>query len=524
MLPQSFQLWLAAGSLPQEESMRSKTSVLFVLAGTAVLVLLWVGAVHAADLIYDPYGAWNGKRIYLSPARHSDAGSRGECGSTDENSLGYNLAYYATNGSYYSDAYNPTSSYRNLRARGYKVRIGRGTLQSAIDNSNAWGATLHIPMHSNADVAGQCSRTTASRFGTVIIYWHTSSGGPNLAAKLRDTVGAYSGATSPGTNDFTCYNPGHPCTTITLGELRYTVAVAAYMESEFHTWTTGYNWLTQSWQWGWRVGWAVDSHLGYPRGFTSGLGGLAADSTSPLAAYPGFGHDPERDAALFEKEEMARERQIAACMAAEGFSYWPQPSLELDGSMDPGKALALLEDHPNARYVSRLSPEGLRAYNLALYGVPDPNNPSADALHDPASPVGGGCSAEALRTVPSVYGAFNELREELDALEHAVAENPRVLAAQDLWAGCMAGRGWAVETPADLFAAVDEQAAFGAVSMDLEAELGRAQAVSADCALQTGFGATLAAVRAEQEARLVRTHRRLLNQHRRSLRGLEGGR
>jgi len=246
---------------------RPRTWRLAMVASLALVVLAaTAGAAYAADdLIYDPYGTWNGKRIYLSPARHSDTGSRGECGGASENTLAYNVAYYATNGSYYADQYDPYSSYRNLRARGYKVRIGRGTVSSAISNSNAWGADLHIPLHSNADVSGQCSRTTASRFGTVVIYWYTSGGGPDLASDLLYTVGTVSGYISPGTNDYTCYNPGHPCTTITLGELRYTSAVAAYMESEFHTWTTGVNWLSDSWVWAWRIGWAVDLHLGYPR-------------------------------------------------------------------------------------------------------------------------------------------------------------------------------------------------------------------------------------------------------------------
>ncbi len=223
-------------------------------------------ATEAQDELYDPYGTWNGYRIYLSPARHSNSGSRGECGSLGENDLAYWAAWDATNGTYYWDAYNPSSVNRNLRARGYKVRIGRGTVTSAYQNSNAWGADLHIPMHSNADVADQCSRTDPSRFGTVVIYWHTSAGGPNLAAQLREKVGTLTagGEYSPGTNDYTCYNPGHPCTTITLAELRYTSATAAYLESEFHTWNTGYNWLYDSPVWAWRVGYAVDVHLNYP--------------------------------------------------------------------------------------------------------------------------------------------------------------------------------------------------------------------------------------------------------------------
>lgn len=236
-----------------------------LLAAVALLPFL-ATASEAQDLIYDPYGTWNGYKVYLSPARHDNSGSRGECGSLGENDLAYYAAWDATNGTYYWDAYDPSSPNRNLRARGYRVRIGRGTVTSAYQNSNSWGADLHIPMHSNADVFGQCARTDPSRFGTVVIYWHTSSGGPNLAAQLREKVGTLlaGGEYSPGTNDYTCYNPGHPCTTITLAELRYTSATAAYLESEFHTWNTGYDWLYESWVWAWRVGYAVDVHLNYP--------------------------------------------------------------------------------------------------------------------------------------------------------------------------------------------------------------------------------------------------------------------
>lgn len=108
--------------------------------GIAILsAMLLPGRGARADEIYDPYNSWNGYKVYLSPARHSDAGNRGECGNNNENNMAYNSSWHATNGWHYNDVYNDTSAYRNLRARGYQVRIGTGTLQSAIDNSNAWG-------------------------------------------------------------------------------------------------------------------------------------------------------------------------------------------------------------------------------------------------------------------------------------------------------------------------------------------------------------------------------------------------
>ncbi|HEX6289507.1 MAG TPA: hypothetical protein VFZ66_09970 [Herpetosiphonaceae bacterium] len=226
-----------------------------------VAALCYVTAERAqADYLYDPYGTWNGHKIYLSPARHTDTGARGECGGNSENTMAYNAANNATNGNYYNDVYDPSSPYRNLRSRGYQVRIGDTTYRAAIDNSNAWGANIHIPMHSNADVSGQCTRTDATRFGTVTIYRDTSMNGRVFAETLNEKVGP----SSPGTRDFSCKNPGDPCTVIDLAELRETNAVAGYLESEFHTWNTGVNWLKQP-SWPWRVGWAVDAYLGYPR-------------------------------------------------------------------------------------------------------------------------------------------------------------------------------------------------------------------------------------------------------------------
>lgn len=226
-------------------------------------VLLLAGPARAAsDLVYSPYGTWNGKKVYLSPARHSDTGSRGECKATSENDMAYNTSWHATNGSYYGDVYDPNSVWRNLRSRGYKVRIGRGTVSSAVSNSNAWGATLHIPIHSNADVANQCSRTDAGRFGTVVIYKsYGSTGGEGLSARLVERVGPV----SRGTRDYTCHNSSS-CTKFScLAELCNTKAKAAYLEAEFHTWNRGVDFTRLGHWWAWRLGWAVDAFLGYPR-------------------------------------------------------------------------------------------------------------------------------------------------------------------------------------------------------------------------------------------------------------------
>jgi hypothetical protein len=243
---------------------RRDNGMLFSIA--LMLLMLITNASFAADLIYDPLTKWNGKKVYLSPARHSNAGSRGECrgsagmGSLNENTAAYRFAYYAATGDYVGNK-KSTSQYRNLRTRGYKVRIGRGTISSAIRNSNAWGATVHIPIHSNAR-SESCSNNTANRHGTHVIYKsYGSKGGQGLSEELKKTIGP----ASPGTNDLICHNSSNCTAFDCLGELCKTVAKAAYLEREFHSWNRGAKWMKTDHYNTWRLGYAVDKFLGYPR-------------------------------------------------------------------------------------------------------------------------------------------------------------------------------------------------------------------------------------------------------------------
>lgn len=235
-----------------------------VTSASVVVAVLARPPAARADLIFEPTRTWNGHRIYLSPARH-EPDNRG-CSSASENELAYFAAYDAANSLFYNDVYDPSNPYRSLRSRGYRVRVGTGTLSSAIANSNAWGATRHIVIHSNADgPPTQCSRTNRDLFGTLGIYRSGSTQGYDLTYKLSHSIGVETGRRSPGTNDIMCFNPGHPCTDTDLGELRETNAPAAYMETEYHTWNPGVTWLYDSASWAWRFGYAVDWHLGYPR-------------------------------------------------------------------------------------------------------------------------------------------------------------------------------------------------------------------------------------------------------------------
>ena len=212
------------------------------------------------DISLDPIGGWNNYRVYVSPAVHDDAGRRGECQSANENALAFSAASAAGRGPLVSPAVGVLAT--ALRERGYQVRIGRGTVTSAIRNSNAWGADLHLVLHSNSrGITGGCGSTAKAQFGTNVIYRVNSIQGRQLA----QMIASHLGPASPGTNDYVCHNPGHTCTTIDLGELRKTGAVAAYSESEFHDWNVGVAWLTGSGQWARHLVDAVDEFLKYPR-------------------------------------------------------------------------------------------------------------------------------------------------------------------------------------------------------------------------------------------------------------------
>jgi hypothetical protein len=242
-----------------------------------ILVALAIPVAYAAptssdaarDEIFQPFGRWNGKRIYLSPARHQQPPrARGECGPRSEDQMAYWTAWSAANTVYFNDRYAPNSRYRNLRSRGYRVRIGRGTYQSAVANSNAWGATRHVVLHSNAHAFNNCGNTNAPQFGTHGIYKPGSTPGYDLSQKLTHTIGVDSTRgplRSPGTNDKACI-PSNCSQYDSLYELSYSRAPAAYMEVEFHTWTRGYNWIDgKNTIWAWRIGWGIDWHLGWPR-------------------------------------------------------------------------------------------------------------------------------------------------------------------------------------------------------------------------------------------------------------------
>jgi hypothetical protein len=225
-------------------------------AGATALSLVAAPDPAAADVEYQPHGAWNGYKVYLSPATHSDSGSRGEC-YLDENVNGWLAANNSATGTFQND-------HQNFRYRGYKVRIGNGTVSSAIMNSNSWGADVHVPLHSNAG-AVNCGSTNRAVNGT----WAIDQGNlfDNLLGQdMVQWVGEFDGGLgqrSPGTNDQTCQT--QQCTNFSsLGEISQTNGVSSYVEIEFHTWNWGADYLANADRWSWRLAAAVDDFLDYP--------------------------------------------------------------------------------------------------------------------------------------------------------------------------------------------------------------------------------------------------------------------
>lgn len=245
-----------------------------------------------------------------------------------------------------------------------------------------------------------------------------------------------------------------------------------------------------------------------------------SSQSSPLARYPGFGHNAEADEARFEEEEAAREGRIARCMEREGFSYWPMTSLALEDFATPREAMAAARTHPNDRYVLLLSEEGRRRYNFALHGVEDPNAEESERLRDQNDPSAPGCVAEAHRRIPGVFAARSALTEEFHAMRQEILADQRVKAAEGLWADCMQKHGYSLSSPRALRQQMDLDLARTAGQAPLKrlgAEHRKALDSSAVCVQKSGLDAVVAATRIDYERAFVRKHRKFLNAFLRTL-------
>jgi hypothetical protein len=219
---------------------------------------------------------------------------------------------------------------------------------------------------------------------------------------------------------------------------------------------------------------------------------------TPLSAFftEGRGGEPtqaERDAAA--NDFRRQEQSIADCMQAQGFQYIqrvynqavdakvknveafdlpPDQYAERWGygisTIDPSQFTAEAPDDPNSAIVEALSPEARSAYDKAMYGVDMSREGAIVSLGEGGSavarpmgssldsPVPDGCQTRALR---EVYGEdfegrkepasteFDALNEEMGALWDRVVNDPRVVAAKNGWADCMADAGHPEATDPD---------------------------------------------------------------------------
>lgn len=231
---------------------------------------------------------------------------------------------------------------------------------------------------------------------------------------------------------------------------------------------------------------------------------------SPLAQFPGFGHDHQADRARYRRQEIAREQAIARCMQEAGFPYTPTPS-RLNPQFANAKAARAAQQDPNLQYAASLVSAERTRYYLALYGVPDPNDPSN--LWDPRSPSGGGCWGEALREIPSVYAAQSQLNEAFLAMVRSVNQDPRVQTAERTWADCMQNRGYQYASPRDMTAAVHRAGLRGPPPAAERERHRQALAAGRECRVSTGLDAVVETVRVERETEFVLTHKAILENH-----------
>ncbi|HVM21186.1 MAG TPA: hypothetical protein VM307_14600 [Egibacteraceae bacterium] len=227
---------------------RLKISRAIAVIVAALSALVIVSGAALADTTYVP-STDNNQKVYLSQSCH-DAGTGSchtnyGCDNMSENYRSDVLSKQALgDGRILEDG---------LLDRQYIVRVGNGLMRENINSSNSWNAKMHIPLHSNAKNA-QCDSPVGSDAYGGTMTFHASSNGQQLAAQLKYTMQNV----SPGTND-------QVSSRTDLDELTDTGAVAAYLESEYHTWNKGVDFLRASVDWAWRIGYAVDRCRGYPR-------------------------------------------------------------------------------------------------------------------------------------------------------------------------------------------------------------------------------------------------------------------
>ena len=145
------------------------------------------------------------KKIYLSPSNQS--GNRYAYGNTTEMEQCNRIADAAKTA---------------LERCGFTVKKAKKgqEMETSIAESNAWGADLHLPIHTNA-----CTNDgTGTAGGTIVFVYSDSPQNLKLARPIYNAVQAV----SPGTTDYGVRVDSG------WAELNSTAATAVYLEVDFH--------------------------------------------------------------------------------------------------------------------------------------------------------------------------------------------------------------------------------------------------------------------------------------------------
>lgn len=194
----------------------------------------------------------------------------------------------------------------------------------------------------------------------------------------------------------------------------------------------------------------------------------AATPSSPLAAYLGFGHHPDEEDAVYEREEARRQKVIQSCMASSGFDYYPRPPDQLASSTSRPDESAGDE---NEAYRATLSGSEARSYWMTLTGLPTEDgvldgeamakyDTNSDGHLDRTERGAMGCIGAASAQIPGVFEIVGVLRSQLQQLDKTIATDPRSATAWDDWVSCLGEQGVVASSPRD----ASRQAADGTLS------------------------------------------------------------
>jgi hypothetical protein len=195
----------------------------------------------------------------------------------------------------------------------------------------------------------------------------------------------------------------------------------------------------------------------------------------------GCGGDEKKNEAPTELEEqlgfsrlgiMERQSQvenkIRDCMKAQGFDYVPidpfaqQQALtgkarqsEEDFIKDFGYGISTLfgrgsqQADPNDKIKASLSTADRAAYDRALFGE-NPGVTFSEAVDSGDFSELGGCTKQATYEVFGGGAVLNQLVSKLDELDERIAQDQRMIKAQEKWADCMSEKGFRYEEPDEI--------------------------------------------------------------------------